>query len=83
MSSTASAKTINHPSLGKIKGAVDVPGITTFLNVQYATLPYGRFTQSVLRDRLAAEGEEWDATKPGYFPSQKALISPGQFPRNH
>lgn len=69
MSATASAKTINHPSLGKIKGAVDVPGITTFLNVQYATLPYGRFTQSVLRDRLAAEGEEWDATKPGYFPS--------------
>ena len=69
MPSSGSTKTITHPSLGKIKGTVEVPGITTFLNVQYATLPYGRFTQSVLRDRLAAEGQEWDATKPGYFPS--------------
>lgn len=62
---TGSTKTLNHPSLGKIKGSLDVPGVTTFKNLQYATLPYGRFTQSVLRDSLAAEGEEWDATKMG------------------
>jgi hypothetical protein len=59
-------KTINHPSLGSIKGAAVVPGVTTFKNVQYATLPHGRFTQSVLREQLAPAGEIYDATKPGY-----------------
>jgi hypothetical protein len=61
-------KTINHPTLGSIKGSVDVAGITTFRNVQYGSLPYGRFTQSVLRDELAPKGETYDATKIGYFP---------------
>jgi hypothetical protein len=65
---SGSTKTISHPSLGKIKGSVDVAGVTTFKNLQYATLPYGRFTQSVLRDSLASDGEEWDATKFGYIP---------------
>jgi len=66
---TGSTNTIEHPSLGKIKGSVDVPGITTFKNLQFATLPYGRFTQSVLRESLASAGETYDATKIGYFRS--------------
>jgi hypothetical protein len=64
---SGSTKTIDHPSLGSIKGAVEVPGVTTFKNLQYATIPHGRFTQSVLRDSLASVGETYDATKPGYF----------------
>jgi len=60
-----STKTLNHPTLGDIKGSVLVPGVTTFRNVQYGSLPYGRFTQSVLRESLAKEGEVYDATKPG------------------
>jgi hypothetical protein len=62
---SSSTKTISHPSLGKIRGSLDVSGVTTFKNLQYGSLPYGRFTQSVLRDSLAPSGEEWDATKFG------------------
>jgi len=64
--SIMSTKVIEHPTLGKIKGAVEVPGVTTLHNLQYGALPYGRFTQSVVRDELAPKGETWDATKPGY-----------------
>lgn len=60
-----STKTFNHPTLGDIKGSIQVSGVTTFRNVQYGTLPYGRFTQCVLRDNLAKNGEVYDATKPG------------------
>jgi len=60
-----STKTFNHPTLGEIRGSILVPGVTTFRNVQYGSLPYGRFTQSVLRESLAKKGEVYDATEPG------------------
>jgi hypothetical protein len=62
----SSTKVFEHPSLGKIEGIVQEEGITTFLNVQFGSLPHGRFTQSVLREQLAPKGETYDATKPGY-----------------
>jgi hypothetical protein len=62
-----STKTLNHPTLGAIKGSLDVPGITTFKNLQYGSLPHGRFTQSVLREHLAPSGDTYDATKFGYI----------------
>jgi hypothetical protein len=64
----AHTKILDHPQLGKIKGSRDVPGVTTFKNVQYGEVPYGRFTQSVVRESLAKSGEVWDSTKFGYLP---------------
>lgn len=58
-------KVFEHPTLGKIKGLIEESGVTTFKNVQYGSLPYGRFTQSVLREELAPKGETYDATKHG------------------
>jgi len=62
-----SSTVFEHPQLGKIKGLVEEDGVTTFRNVQYASLPHGRFTQSVLREELAPKGETYDATKHGYI----------------
>jgi hypothetical protein len=62
----SSTKVFEHPQLGKIKGTVEEAGVTTFKNVQYGSLPYGRFTQSVLREELAPKGETYDATNHGY-----------------
>jgi hypothetical protein len=60
------SKVINHSQLGRIKGSRDEPGVTTLKNIQYGSLPYGRFTQAVLREELARKGEVYDATKFGY-----------------
>jgi len=59
------SKIINHPQLGRIEGSREEPGVTTLKNIQYGSLPYGRFTQAVLREELAPQGETYDATKFG------------------
>jgi len=67
-------KVFEHPTLGSIRGSINVEGVTTFRNVKYADISYGRFTQSVLKKVLAPKGEVWDATKPGYLQSPKSSM---------